>query len=73
MEWWRDDILVDSADTSSAFPRVKANQLNVRGLQRKDRGGVFVCKASNTDLAPAVSSSVTIDMYCKYLPNLIPE
>ncbi|XP_077302331.1 contactin-3-like [Arctopsyche grandis] len=65
VEWWRDDILLDSSDTSSAYPMVKANQLIIQNLQRYNRGATYVCKASNTNLIPPVSSSVTIDMYLR--------
>lgn len=50
---------------------VKANQLIVQNLQRYNRGATYVCKASNTNLVPPVSSSVSIDMYRKYSPSQI--
>lgn len=69
VEWWRDDILIDS--TLIDFPERKANQLIIQNLQRHNRGATYECRASNTNLIPAVSSSITIDMYRKYFYETI--
>nr|CAD7194371.1 unnamed protein product [Timema douglasi] len=63
VRWWREEKLVDSTDTVSAYPNVKHNVLVVKRLERKDLHARFTCQASNNNISQPVSATVTIEMY----------
>ena len=46
--------------------RVVRNTLRLPNVSRRDHGTRLTCRASNTDLAGPVATSVKINMVCKY-------
>lgn len=68
VRWWRGETLVESTDSSDGFPnfpQVRANTLLVRSLTRQDHGVTYTCQASNTNLVPPMSATVSVQMYCE--------
>ena len=49
--------------------RVVRNTLRLPNVSRRDHGTRLTCRASNTDLAGPVSTSVKINMVCEYRTN----
>ncbi|GFQ74675.1 uncharacterized protein TNCT_628081 [Trichonephila clavata] len=63
--WWRESVLLD--DTYDILPNgVIRNELLISSLQRHDLMAVLSCQASNNNVSLPMSSSVTVDMNCKY-------
>lgn len=67
MRWWRGETLLDSKDEPGEFPSLRRNTLVVTELSRSDLNAVFDCQASNNNISQPVSTSVAIEMHCKYM------
>lgn len=66
VRWWRDETLVDSSDTIAGYPNVKKNQLVISRLSREHLNSVFTCQASNNNISQPVSTSLTVEIHCKF-------
>ncbi len=63
--WFHGSILIDESYTTGPHGLVR-NELNLRNLNRTDFMSILTCRASNTNLSEPVSSSVVLDMNCKF-------
>jgi hypothetical protein len=63
--WWRDHALIDSSDTSRASFKTE-NELVLKDLQRDDLHSILTCQATNNNISVPVSTSVKLDMNCKF-------
>ena len=63
--WWRDHALLDSRDNSLASFKTE-NELILKDLKRDDLHSILTCQASNNNISVPVSTSVKLDMNCKY-------
>ena len=63
--WWRDHALLDDISEEISPDRV-TNNLRLLQLTRSDLHSILTCQASNNNLSVPVSTSVKIDMHCKY-------
>lgn len=63
--WWHDNILLNSTSIEFTDKKVK-NVLQLNRLERKDLHNSYVCQSSNNDVVPPITSSVTLDLNCKY-------
>ena len=68
--WWRDHALLDSSDNNQASFKTE-NELILKDLQRDDLHSILTCQASNNNISVPVSTSVKLDMNCKYTPDEI--
>lgn len=68
--WWRESILVDETYSQTTQGYVR-NELVLPKLHRSDLLVTYTCQAVNTNLTVPVSSSITIDINCKYLYAII--
>jgi hypothetical protein len=64
--WFHGNILIDESYTTGPHGLVR-NELNLRNLNRTDFMSILTCRASNTNLSEPVSSSVVLDMNCKFI------
>lgn len=64
VSWWKDGVLIDDTDEVLSERRVK-NVLSLERLERKHLGTLLTCKASNNDMIAPLSTTVTVDLYCK--------
>ncbi len=64
--WFHGNILIDDSYTTGPHGLVR-NELNLRNLNRTDFMSILTCRASNTNLSEPVSSSVVLDMNCKFI------
>lgn len=66
--WWRDHALLDdvSEDIDMATGRV-TNELHLRQLRRSDLHSFLTCQATNNNISVPASSSVKLDMHCKFI------
>lgn len=64
--WWRESVLVDETYSQTTQGYVR-NELVLPKLHRSDLLVTYTCQAVNTNLTVPVSSSITIDINCKYL------
>ena len=63
--WWRDHALLDSSDSNQVSFKTE-NELILKDLQRDDLHSILTCQASNNNISVPVSTSVKLDMNCKY-------
>ena len=66
MTWWRDHALMD--DTFRKLPggyKVE-NELVLNDLKRSDLHTILTCQAANNNISVPVSTSVKLDMNCKF-------
>jgi hypothetical protein len=63
--WYQGNTLLNTTSIQIVDKKVK-NILQLNRLERKDLHNVYVCQSSNNDVIPAISSSVTLDLNCKY-------
>jgi hypothetical protein len=63
--WWRDNVLLNTTSIQILDKKVK-NTLQLNRLERKDLHNSYVCQASNNDVSHPLTSSVTLDLNCKY-------
>lgn len=45
--------------------------MQLNRLERKDLHNSYVCQSTNNDVVPAITSSVTLDLNCKFLKGKI--
>ena len=64
--WWRDHALLDSTDSNQASFKTE-NELSLKDLKRSDLHSILTCQASNNNISVPVSTSVKLDMNCKYI------
>ena len=64
--WWRDHALLDSSDSNQVSFKTE-NELILKDLQRDDLHSILTCQASNNNISVPVSTSVKLDMNCKYI------
>jgi len=71
VSWWRDHALLDdmSEEVNQIDSRV-VNELRLVQLRREDLHSILTCQATNNNLSVPASTSVKLDMHCKYSFNL---
>ena len=65
--WWRDHALLD--DVSEVVDEAGGqvtNELRMVQLRRSDLHSILTCQASNNNISVPASTSVKLDMHCKY-------
>ena len=65
--WWRDHALLD--DVSEVVDEVSGkvtNELRLVQLRRTDLHSILTCQASNNNISVPASTSVKLDMHCKF-------
>ena len=65
--WWRDHALLD--DVSEVVDEVAGkvtNELRLVQLRRTDLHSILTCQASNNNISVPASTSVKLDMHCKF-------
>lgn len=65
VSWWLENALVDDVFTHVG-DRTVTNVLRLERLSRAELGNVYTCQAANNQLAAPISSSVSINLNCKY-------
>ena len=65
MTWWRDHALLDDVSEYIEDGKV-TNELKLVGLQRDDLHSILTCQATNNNISVPASTSVKLDMHCKY-------
>ena len=65
LNWWREHALIDGSYENSE-PHKTVNTLLLENLQRSDLHSILTCQASNNNISNPVSTSVKIDMHCKF-------
>lgn len=69
LTWWRESVLLDDDYEVTTKGSVR-NELEIQSLQRHDLMAVFTCQASNNNISIPASSSVTVDLNCKWINSL---
>ena len=64
--WWRDHALLDASDRRLGSFKTE-NELILKDLKREDLHSILTCQATNNNFSVPVSTSVKLDMNCKYL------
>jgi len=67
--WWRETVLLDDSYEAITGPKgsvLVRNQLLISSLQRQDLMAVLTCQASNNNISLPSTSTVTVDLNCKY-------
>ena len=62
--WWLENALLDDSFQQDS-DRVVKNVLRLENVSREYLHREFTCQASNNNLGPPLSSSVTLDLNCK--------
>lgn len=70
VSWFMNGILVDEEYEHNSG-NVIENRLLWPSLQRHDLYSVFMCRASNTKAVAPKERRLVLDMYCKYLCDVI--
>lgn len=65
VSWWLENALVDDV-FDRVSDRTVTNTLRLDRLTRNELGHVYTCQASNNHLAAPISSSVSINLNCKF-------
>ena len=67
VSWWRDHALLD--DVSEEINEMESkvvNELKLIQLRREDLHSILTCQATNNNLSIPASTSVKLDMHCKW-------
>lgn len=64
--WWRDHALLDNSFKTEDRGNKAVNDLVIQNLQREDLHTIFTCQASNNNISVPLSTSVKLDMNCKW-------
>ena len=70
--WWRDHALLD--DVSEVVDEVSGkvtNELRLVQLRRTDLHSILTCQASNNNISVPASTSVKLDMHCKFFVGVV--
>ena len=68
--WWRDHALLDASDRRLGSFKTE-NELVLKDLKREDLHSILTCQATNNNFSVPVSTSVKLDMNCKYFRTRI--
>lgn len=64
--WWRGGELVDDSYHLITSEGAVQNKMDVSRLTRSDLHAIFTCQASNNNLSEPVTTSVQLEMFCKF-------
>lgn len=64
ISWYSGEDLVDASDGPSDIPGVKENELYLP--LTRNNANALSCRATNTHLSAPVTTTLEIDLYCKY-------
>ena len=70
--WWRDHALLDDVSevVDEAAGKV-TNELRLVQLRRTDLHSILTCQASNNNISVPASTSVKLDMHCKFFVGVV--
>lgn len=66
LTWWNNNQLLEGVVTRLSDKKVR-NVLLIKNLDRKALLGSYTCQSSNNNLTDPISSSVMIDLNCKFV------
>lgn len=70
MRWLVNGVLVDEEYEHNTGDVIE-NRLLWPAIRRADYAAVFTCQATNSHLVPPKELSLVLDMFCKWLLNVI--
>jgi hypothetical protein len=65
--WWHDNVLMNNTSIQIIDNRKVISTLHLGKLERHDLHNSYVCQSNNNDVTTPLSSSITLDLNCKYL------
>ena len=72
LTWWKGggSTMIDSStEYVDSKGTVVRNRLVMKNMQRNNHGEKLTCKSSNTNLTASPTTSVNVQMICKYICN----
>ena len=70
VSWWQDGQLIDGS-FEEIIPGKSRNTMKVESLHRQHRHTEFTCSGNNNNRSQALSKSVILDLYCKYILSIV--
>ncbi len=70
--WWRESVLLDDSYEAISGPKnvvLVRNQLTIGALSRDHQMASFTCQASNNNQSQPLSTTVSIELYCKFFAH----